>query len=230
MLILQSTDSFNFGIHIHHSFHSVHRAGVKTRGLSSTYRLLSTMILMPHTRELVQFGMFLSSDPRPAGVSRPYRHSGKGVHMPHRSPHILIVEGRFVEFCKRDTFVLPISDTLTRLHRINISPLPLSLHFPLDLVRLPPFPFYTMAWFKEVLTWVLAFSYVLYDHIARAIRPIVAVFKAGPQAEPILSIAVTRNSFNNEFNPVQSGIITYLGYLTSTRPTQPYHGSNSTPL
>jgi hypothetical protein len=71
-----------------------------------------------------------------------------------------------------------------------------------------------MAWFKEVFIWVLAFYYVLYDHIAGAIRALVAVFKP-PQAEPILPIAVTRNSFNNEFNPVEGGIRTCLGYLTS---------------
>jgi len=77
-----------------------------------------------------------------------------------------------------------------------------------------------MAWFKEVLIWVLALYYVLYDHIAGAIRTLVAVFKA-PHAEPILPIAVTRNSFNNEFNPVEGGIRTCLGYLTSTRSDDP---------
>jgi len=77
-----------------------------------------------------------------------------------------------------------------------------------------------MAWFKEVFVWVLAFYYVLYDHIAGAIRTFVAVFKP-PQAEPILPIAVTRNSFNNEFNPVEGGIRTRLGYSTSTRSDDP---------
>ena len=67
-----------------------------------------------------------------------------------------------------------------------------------------------MAWFKEVLIWVLAFYYVLYDHTAGVIRAIVTVFKP-PQAEPILPIAVARNSFNNEFNPVEGGIRTCLG-------------------
>ena len=77
-----------------------------------------------------------------------------------------------------------------------------------------------MAWFKEVLIWVLAFYYVLYDHIAGVIRAIVTVFTP-PQAEPILPIAVARNSFNNEFNPVEGGIRTCLGYLTSTRSDDP---------
>ena len=77
-----------------------------------------------------------------------------------------------------------------------------------------------MAWFKEVLIWVLAFYYVLYDHIAGAIRTLVAVFKP-PQVGPILPIAVTRNSFNSEFNPVEGGIRTCLGYLTSTRSDDP---------
>ena len=77
-----------------------------------------------------------------------------------------------------------------------------------------------MAWFKEVLTWALAFYYVLYDHIAGAIRALVAVFKP-LQAEPILPIAVARNSFNNKFNPVEGGIRTCLGYLTSTRSDDP---------
>ena len=77
-----------------------------------------------------------------------------------------------------------------------------------------------MAWFKEVLIWVLAFYYVLYDHIAGAIRTLVAAFKP-PQVGPILPIAVTRNSFNSEFNPVEGGIRTCLGYLTSTRSDDP---------
>jgi hypothetical protein len=77
-----------------------------------------------------------------------------------------------------------------------------------------------MAWFKEVLIWVLAFYYVVYDHIAGAIRALVAVFKP-LHAEPILPVAVTRNSFNNEFNPVEGGIRTCLGYLTSTRSDDP---------
>ena len=72
-----------------------------------------------------------------------------------------------------------------------------------------------MALFKGVLTWFLALYYVLYDHIARAIRAFVAIFKA-PQAEPILPIAVTRNSFNKEFNPVEGGIRMFLGYRLIT--------------
>ncbi|KIM36160.1 hypothetical protein M413DRAFT_31913 [Hebeloma cylindrosporum] len=62
-----------------------------------------------------------------------------------------------------------------------------------------------MAWYQGVLSWLIAFYYVLYDHIASAIRAVVAVFKTG-QGEPILPIAVTRNSFNGEFNPVMGGI------------------------
>ena len=45
-LFFQSTDSFNFGIHIRHNFYSVHRAGVKSRGPSSAYRALSPMIIL----------------------------------------------------------------------------------------------------------------------------------------------------------------------------------------
>ena len=77
-----------------------------------------------------------------------------------------------------------------------------------------------MAWFKEVLIWVLAFHYMLYDHIAGGMHAVAAIFKA-PQTEPIFPIAVTRNSFNNEFNLVEGGIRTCLSYLTSRRSDDP---------
>jgi len=63
-----------------------------------------------------------------------------------------------------------------------------------------------MAWFKEVFVWALASYCVLYNHITGVICALVVIFKAS-QTEPILPIAVTRNSFNNEFNPVSVRVL-----------------------
>jgi hypothetical protein len=67
-----------------------------------------------------------------------------------------------------------------------------------------------MIWLKELLLWVLAIYLALYDLIARAFRTAIAIFKA-PQSGPLLPIAMTPDSFNNEFNPFEDGLRTCFG-------------------
>ena len=70
--------------------------------------------------------MFLSTDLQQAGLSRLHRRIKVVEPNPYAVPisSDIAIGERFVEFCKRDAFVWPISDISTRLERINILPLP----------------------------------------------------------------------------------------------------------
>jgi hypothetical protein len=136
---------------------------------------------------------------------------------------------RLVEWFKRDAFVWSISDISTNSAYKYLAPPPFFFTSSLNSILVDPLHF-NMARFNDLLIWVIAIYHALYDLISRDIRAALAIFKA-PQAGPLLPIAVTRESFGNEFDPVEGGIRKCLvfDHLRVLIAHQPYHGNNSTP-